>query len=101
MKQILITTFIFISFKMFSQTDTTPSHKIFSLNLIQFAFREMRLTYERPISNELNLAYSIGFRLQQKNALVQQERNNRAKNQEESSEKPLNFHFKGFTRHLL
>ncbi len=69
MKQILITILIFISFKTFSQTDTTPSHKIFSLNLIQFAFREIRLTYERPISNELNLAYSIGFRLQQKNAL--------------------------------
>lgn len=69
MKQILIIIFIFISFKTFSQTDTTPSHKIFSLNLTQFVLPEMRLTYERPISNKINLAYSLGFRLQQKNAL--------------------------------
>lgn len=69
MKQILTTILIFISFKTFSQADTTPSHKILSLNLTQFIFREMRLTYERPISNEINLAYTLGFRLQQKNAL--------------------------------
>ena len=69
MKQILITILIFISIKMFSQTDSTPSHKIFSLNLTQFVLPEMRLTYERSISNEINLAYSAGFRFQQKNAL--------------------------------
>ena len=69
MKQILITILLFISFKAFSQTDTTLSHKIFSLNLTQFVLPEMRLAYERPINKRINLAYSAGFRLQQKNAL--------------------------------
>ena len=69
MKQILIIILIFISFKTFSQTDTIPSHKIFSLNLTQFVLPEMRLTYEHSISKKMNLAYSLGFRVQQKNAL--------------------------------
>ena len=69
MKQILIAILIFISFKMFSQTDSTHSHKIFSLNLTQFVLPELRLTYERSISKRINLAYSAGFRLQQKNAV--------------------------------
>lgn len=69
MKQISITILLFISFKAFSQTDTIPSHKIISLNLTQFVLPEMRLTYEHSISKKINFAYSLGFRLQQKNAL--------------------------------
>ena len=70
MKQILITILLFISFKAFSQTDTTLSHKIFSLNLTQCVLPEMRLTYERSISKRINLAYSVGFRFQDRKSVV-------------------------------